>query len=696
MAFTPLAGTPTTPSSGGSFTPLGGSPAASAAPVTPTSFQQPPTLTQSLWNNIVKPVISPAATILARPAQAVAELAGASDTQVNDVSNKLSGGLVAPVPENGADLEKDVGRAGQTVALGLGPEAGGALFGAGNSLEQGNKLLSPQTAVETVLGMAGGKALDIIGKPIFNVAGKVVGTITPDLIQNIASKGVSAITDFAAEHNILPQAISHVINSAADVADKAANAPFNTVSSATSNLTKDASAAIMNKVGRVNPSDGAKFSAMSGGKSVGQFLDDRGIYGSVSSVTAKLFDRFSQAKAAVDTALDSLPGLYKNKAVETALSDVVDHAQATSAEGARSPYLTQAETLLGKAQGEGLSMSDVNAAKRLYEGTVKLNYIKDGVSSGIERANNIDSAIRTWQQDTADKLGFTNIKGLNKETQLSKMALDAIGKKNNAQVGNNIVGLTDWIVASGLPHDPSSLALLLGKKVFGNSTTQGLFARMLSRGEKLAAPSAEVGAMNTNPDVLGLPAPGEGSVALNTPQVIHQPNTTLLPEDKTGVITQPQSQPSSPPIIKSTSSQNIAPIVPQQAPITPESVPSANASTLMGKVKGIFNALKSGGNKGFVKIPGLGDTPANVTPDAVASKMDDTDFGILKDYLKTPTDLNAHMKADPIIQAMGIGKLSPKIQNQFLKEALDTYEAQTTQTIKAADLTDKPPLRAPK
>ena len=209
------------------------------------------------------------------------------------------------------------------------------------------------------------------------------------------------------------------------------------------------------------------------------------------------------------------------------------HAEATSAEGAPSPYLSAAQALLSKAQGDGLTQSEVNAAKRLYERTVKLNYVKDGVSGPIERANNIDNAIRSWQQETADKLGFSNIRGLNKETQLARMLVDAIGKKEGAQIGNNLVGLTDWIVASGIPHDPASLSMLLGKKLFMSSKAQGTIAKLLSRGEKAATPTASVGAMKPNP-VLRLPA--KGSAASNLPPVVHGKSAGLFPSNKKGVV----------------------------------------------------------------------------------------------------------------------------------------------------------------
>lgn len=160
----------------------------------------------SALTDFVKGIISAPATIVARPFQAAAAIAGASNQEIDEATRKipLVGGLIAPTPNTFKDVEKDVGRAAQTVALGTGaPIAGGALFGAGASLEQGNDLLSAQTAFNTVLGAAGGKVLDLVGKPLLNATGKVIGVITPQTIKDVAAGGADAIAKFAAQHQLL-------------------------------------------------------------------------------------------------------------------------------------------------------------------------------------------------------------------------------------------------------------------------------------------------------------------------------------------------------------------------------------------------------------------------------------------------------------------------------------------------------------
>lgn len=138
-----------------------------------------------------------------------------------------AGGVVAEAPESFADVKKDIGRGVQTAAFGLGPVSGGAAFGAGYSMEQGNDLLSTETAFNTVLGAAGGKVLDLVGRPLLDASGKVIGKITPEVLKAVAGRGANAITQFAAQHEILPGVVSRGVNKGADVLERGLNAPFN-------------------------------------------------------------------------------------------------------------------------------------------------------------------------------------------------------------------------------------------------------------------------------------------------------------------------------------------------------------------------------------------------------------------------------------------------------------------------------------
>ncbi len=185
---------------------------------------------------VVKSIVSAPATMVARPVEALAvggarlfggqEAADKTANAIDDFAKDKLGGFVAPIPRSGAEVKQDAGRAIQTVALGApGVASGGALFGVGNSLEQGNDLFSTQTAFQGVLGAGAGKVLDLIGKPLLNSFGKVIGKITPQVLKDVAAKGSAAISEFAANHSILPKAASDVINKTSSKIESILNAP---------------------------------------------------------------------------------------------------------------------------------------------------------------------------------------------------------------------------------------------------------------------------------------------------------------------------------------------------------------------------------------------------------------------------------------------------------------------------------------
>lgn len=99
---------------------------------------------------------------------------------------------------------------------------------------------------------------------------------------------------------------------------------------------------------------------------------------------------------------------------------------------------------------------------------------------------------------------------------------------------------------------------------------------------------------------------------------------------------------------------------------------SAQGTTLGAKVGSAVGDL---GNKTMKDVPmGLStkaDTSPETTPESVGKNIDSNDRQIINDYLNKPTDLNAYQKAQPVINAMGIDKLSEKDREGFLKEVLN-------------------------
>ena len=141
--------------------------------------QQPEeSLGSKLWG-VAKDIASPVATMIARVPQAGAALAGVSNEDIDKWTEANMGkigldGLIAPTPKNFSDLPKDIGRGIETVGFGVGgPAKAGATLGLGYSMEQGNPILSGDTALNVAGGAVGGKLLDVAGK----VASPLVGAL---------------------------------------------------------------------------------------------------------------------------------------------------------------------------------------------------------------------------------------------------------------------------------------------------------------------------------------------------------------------------------------------------------------------------------------------------------------------------------------------------------------------------------------
>lgn len=458
-------------------------------------------------DGFLKTLVKAPATIIARPFQAAAALGGVSDEAIDKFSKEKLRGFVAPTPDNFSDVKKDVGRGVQTVALGMpGLASGGAAFGVGSSLEQGNDLFSTQTALQTGLGAGGGKLLGVLGKPLLNVAGKGISKVTPQVVKDIASKGVGAVDDFMSSRQILPKNVSKAINLGAEKVETIANKPFEVAGNiAKAGLPKPKN--IMNRVARLNPTDAAKFEKMTG-KSHGEYLTETGNFGTPEKIVENEYKKFITSKQSADDALATLPGTYKDKSVESALEELVTRERRIGFSGGDSSRISALAT---KYEDKGLNMKEINEVKRLFERNNKLDYLRGNVPEGIEKSNRIDDSIRNWQFKKASNLGLKNLPELNKQTQAAKFIVDKLGKQITGRVGNDAISITDWVVLAG--GDPASISLIAAKKFFGNKYIQSKIAKSLSsESGKIGLIKPEYGSA----EGFLLPAPKKGAPAFST------------------------------------------------------------------------------------------------------------------------------------------------------------------------------------
>lgn len=181
---------------------------------------------EGFLSRTAKAIISPVATLAARPFQLGAELLGASAEQVNKVN---LGGYIAPVPQSGKDVLRDVGRAAETVSLGIGGSGAvtaaktglkglviqgakegaitglkaGALTGFGQGLQQASEE-PPEQAFKTIFSNTA------LGGALGGVTGGVFGAATPLTVKAVS--GLKKFTNLPALESKLSEGYKKILN----------------------------------------------------------------------------------------------------------------------------------------------------------------------------------------------------------------------------------------------------------------------------------------------------------------------------------------------------------------------------------------------------------------------------------------------------------------------------------------------------
>ena len=263
--------------------------------------------------------------------------------------------------------------------------------------------------------------------------------------------------------------------------------------------------ALMQRVARISKFKQAAFEKRAG-ESVGEYLVNRGIFGDPKSITEQLYARMQTSKGRVDTGLAQVGGTYKNDTVQDALEQLAEREARVSSTRTPSADTPRVTELLNKHQRSGLTLSEVNEVKRLYERNIKLDFLRGNVGDGITKANHIDNLLRQFVEDTAADNGFANVRTLNKETSLAKQLLDDLGAEFKGKKGNNFASLSDAMFLAEATSNPTALAAFGLKKFFASESTMSAVARLMARKREVRGlPSGE----RTQP--LALPAAPEGA-----------------------------------------------------------------------------------------------------------------------------------------------------------------------------------------
>lgn len=266
---------------------------------------------------------------------------------------------------------------------------------------------------------------------------------------------------------------------------------------------------LMQRVARVSKGKQAKFEETAG-ESIGSFLVKRNIFGTPDQIAEQLYSRMKTSMGKVDTGLGKIKGEFKEASLADALDELIEREVSVSTSRTPSKDLFRVTQLQRKLNKQGLTLSEANEVKRLFEKNVKLDYLKDNVSGKIEQANQIDSRIREFVANTAEKNGFKDVAELNKETRLSRQLLDDVGAEYAGQQGNNLMSLSDAFFLAEAASNPSALLAFGLKKTLSSKGAMSAVAKLLSRNtDTYKMPEGVVDENVITPSKLGKPTSGQ-------------------------------------------------------------------------------------------------------------------------------------------------------------------------------------------
>jgi hypothetical protein len=413
---------------------------------------------------------------------------------LGDVKETL-GGVGDQIVEGAKDMydiaTNDDMNLAQKFAAGSGRTAAGAAGIIGELTVGAGKALLPQEGEDMVKGLMDKVATAVSETDAAKSAAEWYQGLSPDnkiivdslggiaalITEVIGLKGAKVVKNVVEE---TAQASAPAIVAGAEVVGDVAKQGVDVAGTVAKAITPDTtglSESLIANVNRINPTKRQEFRQMTGLPEE-QWLRERGIIGTRETTVKQLTDNFQAIRKNVDEALEKIPGDYKDNRVTQVAQDSYEFAK-----NVESPEAGRMSELLKKAEGTGLTVSEINELKRFYERNIKVGYLKDPTKTAeaVQKATNRDAAIREFLFEVADKNGFDNLRQLNKEIQANRFLADEIAGKAEGQNANNLMSLTDWVVASpGIVNDPTFLAGFVGKKLFSTETVRAFAAKALA------------------------------------------------------------------------------------------------------------------------------------------------------------------------------------------------------------------------
>lgn len=220
-----------------------------------------------------------------------------------------------------------------------------------------------------------------------------------------------------------------------------------------------------------------EFEKMTGGKSHGQWLNERGINNTVDKNIETLGDKFLKEKSVLDEGISEIPGTHKPSSLMPVLDESIELARLEE----RTGDLNLLEGIKTKFEiGGGVSAEDIIKVKRVYEKNNKFTYSKgtDSVSaSKLVRATQRDAKLREDLINIAEDAGFKEFRDLSKEIQQTRFVMDEIGIAHAKARSKPIFNISDRILGGASIAEPSLALGVIASKTLSSEKVRSLFQK---------------------------------------------------------------------------------------------------------------------------------------------------------------------------------------------------------------------------
>ena len=241
----------------------------------------------------------------------------------------------------------------------------------------------------------------------------------------------------------------------------------------------------MSNLAKILPSKVDEFKRLSGGKSHGEWLVERGMISEREVLVKDLSKRFKDSYDTFNDAVNNVGSakLYKNEGVVEALGELVKHFDKVGDKA----KVSIMKKRLTKMKAEGLDAKEILNIKRDFEKNIKVGYKANIATEPITLQFNdrIDTNLRNKLTDILTENGFDNAEELSQEIQLSRFLADNIDKKLGRQSVTDFYSLTDKLLIGAIPITPTAAAGFRLKKLVTSEWWQ-------SKGIKLLADIDEI------------------------------------------------------------------------------------------------------------------------------------------------------------------------------------------------------------